>query len=287
MALHLAQLTDLHVQAPGSVSDLGYDSNAALEVAVERVTGLSPRPDAIVLTGDLTDHGTADEFAHLVELLRPLDAPLLPVAGNHDERLGMADAFPEIDRAGPQPFWQWSTELDGVRLVGIDTTIEGRHDGELCDTRLGWLDDELAATADQPTFVCMHHPPFRTGIWWMDAGGLRRGGEELRAVIARHPQVRRVICGHHHRSIITTWGTTVVSVAPSTSHQIHLDLVEETPARFTDESAGFHLHVCDDRGDVVTHVVDCRTPEVLDLAQLFGGWEGFRQGLREGRPMHK
>jgi 3',5'-cyclic AMP phosphodiesterase CpdA len=286
VALHLAQLTDLHVQAPGAVNDLGYDSNAAVAVAVERVVGLSPLPDAIVLTGDLTDHGTAVEFEHLLALLAPWEMPILPIAGNHDERLGLADAFPGIERHGPEPFWQWIRDLEGIRLIGIDTTIEGRHDGELCATRLDWLDAELAAAPDRPTIICMHHPPFRTGIWWMDAGGLRTGADDLRAVVARHRQVRRIICGHHHRSIITSWGSTVVSVAPSTSHQIHFDLVPESPARCSDEEAAFHLHVCDG-DDVVTHVVACPTPEIVDLGQVFGGWEAFRESLREGRPMHK
>ncbi len=286
MALHLAQLTDLHVQVPGGRNDLGYDSNAALQVAVERVVGLAPPPDVVVLTGDLTDHGTPAEFEHLLELLGPLEMPVLPVAGNHDERLGLSDAFPGVDREGPAPFWQWTYDFEEVRLIGIDTTIEGRHDGELCSTRLDWLDAELATAPDRPTIICMHHPPFRTGIWWMDAGGLRSGADELRTVVDRHPQVRRVLCGHHHRSIITSWGSTIVSVAPSTSHHIHYDLIPESPARCSDEAAAFHVHVCD-AGDIVTHVVACDLPEVLDLADVFGGWDDFRDGLRAGRPMRK
>ncbi len=286
MALHLAQLTDLHVQEPGGRNDLGYDSNAALAVAVERLIGLAPLPDVVVLTGDLTDHGTPVEFDQLNALLAPLEMPVMPVAGNHDERLGLADAFPDVTSEGPEPFWQWTHDLGDVRLVAIDTTIEGRHDGELCATRLDWLDAQLAAAPDHPTIVCMHHPPFRTGIWWMDAGGLRTGADELRAVIRHHPQVRRVICGHHHRSIITSWGSTVVSVAPSTSHQIHYDLVPESPARCSDEAAAFHVHVCEG-DDIVTHVVACAPPEILDLGRVFGGWEGFRDGLRSGRPMYK
>ena len=286
MALHLAQLSDLLVQAPGATNDLGDDSYAALAAAGERVTGLAPQPDVVVLTGDLTDHGTPEERAQLLELLAPLPMQLLPVAGNHDERLGLADAFPDIDTTGPAPFWQWTRDLGEVRLIGLDTTIEGRHDGELCATRLEWLDAELTAAPEQPTVIAMHHPPFETGIWWMDAGALRTGGDAMQAVVGRHPQVRRVLCGHHHRSIVTSWGPTVVSVAPSTSHQIHYDLVPESSARTSDEAAAFHVHVC--AGDqIVTHVVACAMPEVLDLGRVFGGWESFRDGLRDGRPMFK
>lgn len=288
MVAHLAQLTDSHVLAPGRRSDLGVDSNAAFAFAVARLDELAPPIDAVILTGDLTDHGTDDEFAELLRLLEPIEVPILPVAGNHDERLGLAGAFPDLEPAGPEPFWQWTADIGPVRLVALDSTIEGRHDGELCDLRLGWLDDELRRAPERPTIVCLHHPPFETGIWWMDAGGLRRGGAELREVVDAHPQVRRVICGHHHRTIVTGWGSTTVSVAPSTSHQVHYDLVPESPARFTEEPAGFHVHRCGDDGEIVTHVVPVAPPErVVDLGGVFGGWERFRDALRAGRPMRK
>lgn len=285
---HVAQLTDCHVQPPGERSDVGIDSNAALARAVARLDELAPRPDAVVLTGDLTDHGTPEEFGELLRLLEPIDVPVLPVAGNHDERVGLAAAFADFEGTGPEPFWQWVVDVGPVRLVALDTTIDGRHDGELDATRLRWLDEALLDEPDRPTIVCMHHPPFETGIWWMDAGALRVGGGELRELVGGHPQVRRIICGHHHRSIVTGWGSTTVSVAPSTSHQVHFDLEPESPARFTEEPAGFHVHRCLDDGDVVTHVVPVASPEgVVDLGGVFGGWDRFRDALRSGRPMRK
>lgn len=288
MVTHLVQLTDCHVLAPGERNDFGVDSNTALARAVARLDELAPPPDAVVLTGDLTDHGTPEEFAELTRLLAPIEVPVLPIAGNHDERLGLRRAFPDLDRLGPEPFWQWAIDLGAIRLVALDTTIEGRHDGELDEVRLRWLDELLAAEPERPTIVGMHHPPFETGIWWMDAGGLRSGGPELRELVARHPQVRRIICGHLHRSIVTGWGSTTVSVAPSTSHQVHLDLAPESPARFTAEPAGFHLHRCLDDGDVITHVVAVEAPEgVVELGPLVGGWESLRDTLRSQRPMSK
>ncbi|MDH7480280.1 MAG: hypothetical protein QHH02_09735, partial [Syntrophomonadaceae bacterium] len=78
----------------------------------------------------------------------------------------------------------------------------------LCATRLRWLDETLAQAPDTPTLMAMHHPPFQTGIAHMDAMGLREGGEALAEVLGRHPQVRRIVCGHLHRSIVGTFGIT-------------------------------------------------------------------------------
>ncbi len=288
VATHVVQLTDTHALAEGSTTSFGLDTNARLEQAVRRIEGLQPPADVVVISGDLTDGGTDVEFDALLARLAPLQAPVWPVVGNHDERDGLRRAFPGVDTAdAPGSTWQWVSELDEVRIVALDTTIEGRHDGELDDARLGWLDDRLGEQPGRVTIVAMHHPPFTTGIWWMDAGALRRGADGLRAVVADHPQVRRIICGHHHRSIITSWGATVVSVAPSTAHQVHLDLSPESPARFTTEPGGFHLHVVDG-DDVTTHVVTADPPErIVELAGGRDGWERFARRLRSGAPLEK
>ena len=92
--------------------------------------------------------------------------------------------------------------------------------------RLRWLDATLSAAPHAPTLVMMHHPPFDTGIWWMDRSDIR-GADDFERVVRRHPQVRRVIAGHIHRSIQIARGETVVSVAPSTAHQVGLELTPE------------------------------------------------------------
>jgi Icc protein len=233
----IAQISDLHVHGRGERISGLVDANENLARAIEYLNAMEPRPDAVVATGDLTDNGTPEQYAILRELLDGLDAPLYLVPGNHDERRPLADAFPHhtyLPRdGGPQSY---AIEDHAVRLVGVDTTHPGHHDGELGTDELAWLDETLAARPDAPTLVFMHHPPFDTGIWWMDCVGIsdehRRGFE---AVIRRHPQVQRVVSGHIHRPVQTAWGATIVSVAPSTAHQVGLDLVAGGGMRLTDE----------------------------------------------------
>jgi len=95
--------------------------------------------------------------------------------------------------------------------------------GELCAERLAWLDATLRRRPQSPTLLMMHHPPFVTGIGHMDRVGLA-GIDGLAAVIARHPQVERLIAGHLHRAITVRFAGTVATTCPSPAHQVALDL---------------------------------------------------------------
>ena len=76
----------------------------------------------------------------------------------------------------------------------------------------------------------------------------------IHAVLDRHPQVLRVICGHVHRNVFGQVGRTPASIAPSPAHLVALDLREEGPSAFRLEPAGFQLHRFAD-GRLVTHNV--------------------------------
>ncbi len=143
-------------------------------------------------------------------------------------------------------------ELGPLRLIGLDTNIPGAPGGKLCGERLAWLDARLAEAPERPTVVFMHHPPFRTGIHAADEMGLE-GSDELAAVIGRHPQVERVLCGHLHRTILKRFSGTVASTCPSTMHQVALDLT--TPGRLTlvPEPSACQLHLWSEGGGLVSH----------------------------------
>jgi 3',5'-cyclic AMP phosphodiesterase CpdA len=276
----VAQISDLHVAEPGSFMREFVDANAGLERAVAYLNGLTRPPDVVIATGDLTDHGLPAEYALLRELLAPLRSPVHLIRGNHDERGPFRDAFGDgpdqyaVDDAGP------------VRLVAFDSVRGGHHDGIVEPGRLAWLDATLADRPDTPTLVFLHHVPFTTGIWWMDSIGLT-GAADLEAVVRRHPQVRLVAAGHLHRPITTTWGTTIVSVAPSTAHQTRCDLDPDHRPVIAAEPPMLSLHWW--TGDAfVSHCTPFdRQEAVIDMAALMSDWESARVRIAQGPPFAK
>lgn len=238
----LCQISDMHIVRAGTLAYGKVDTPRLLERCVRQILTLPRRPDALVATGDLTDHGTPEEYGLLRELLAPLAMPIYLLAGNHDERRALQAAFPEQPHLrGDDGFVQYVVEDGPVRLVVLDTVIPGRDGGELCARRLQWLDRTLAAD-DRPTIVAQHHPPLVAGLSVMDAQTLADPAAEA-AVIRRHPHVERIISGHYHRTFQARFAGTVASVCGSTAQQLVLDLVPGAELRLTYEPPSFQLHL--------------------------------------------
>ncbi|MGH8727187.1 MAG: phosphodiesterase, partial [Burkholderiales bacterium] len=141
-----------------------------------------------------------------------------------------------------------------VRVIVLDTHVAGREGGLLDSSRLSWLEARLSEAPRRPTIVFMHHPPFQTGIEGMDEINCGGAGE-LEKIIRKNPQVERIACGHVHRPIQTRWAGTAACIAPSTAHQIALDLREHEELRYVIEPSGFLLHVWRPEMGLVTHTV--------------------------------
>ena len=179
--------------------------------------------------------------------------PVFVIPGNHDARAPLRAAFGSDGYLSADGFIQYAVEDYPLRIVALDTLVASKHHGELCAERLDWLDHALAAAPDRPTIVMMHHPPFVTGIDYMDKYGLENS-DAFASVIRRHPQVERILCGHLHRSIDRRFAGTVAGTAPSTAHQLALNMLPDAPLRFVFEPPGYQLHIWQG-GGLVTHTV--------------------------------
>jgi 3',5'-cyclic AMP phosphodiesterase CpdA len=267
----LAQLTDLHITPRGNRAYRVVDTEACLRAAVAAVAALNPAPDAILITGDLTDAGLPEEYELLREILAPLRPPLFVLPGNHDDRAALRAGFADHDLpgSGADPI-HYTVEAFPVRLVILDSVIPGSGGGRLGPDQIAWLDRSLADQPDRPTVVAFHHPPFLTGIRHMDQIGLA-DADSLATVIRRHPQVERVLGGHIHRPIQTRWAGTLASVAPSTAHQVALDLRPDGEPAFHLEPAGYQLHLWTAATGLVSHTA------------TVGTWPGPFPFFKEGR----
>ena len=260
-AVHLVQISDTHIREIGRLAYNKVDTAAGLQVTIESVLSLRQPPDAVVVTGDLSDFGRPAEYARLRELLAPLTMPLYLMPGNHDDRDRLREAFRDhpwlastirtTDGAAPI---QYAVRVGPLHLLTLDTVAPGQSHGELCDARLDWLEAELAECAGAPVILAMHHPPFTTLIGHMDKIGLMSGVERLARIVSRHPNVERIICGHLHRAIDVRFAGTIASTCPGPAHQVTLDLDPEGASTFMMEPPGFRVHAWTTGAGVVTHL---------------------------------
>jgi len=248
----IAQITDTHITKPGKLLMGLVDTASALERAVSALNQLNPVPDATVLTGDLVESGEPEEYAHLRALLAPLRMPVFAIPGNHDAREPMREAFIGDGYLPAEGFLNYVIEDYPLRIIGLDTLIPGEGGGLLCSDRLRWLGDTLAGAPDRPTLVLMHHPPFETGMARMDRAGLS-GSAGLAEIIRGNPRIERILCGHLHRPIDSRFAGTIAGTAPSTAHQLILDLRPEARLSFAFEPPGYQLHYWREGIGLVTH----------------------------------
>ena len=250
----IVQITDFHVCAPGAYAYGRVPTNDMLRSAIRQVNAIEPKPDLVLATGDLVDRGSREEYAVLRDLLAELQAPVYLVPGNHDKRANLAASFADHAYLPRQGYQQYVVEGYPVRLIALDTLVEGKGGGTLCAERLGFLERALAQGGGRPTIIFMHHPPFRTMIDHMDAIGLD-AADAMGAIVERHPEIERILCGHLHRPIQMRWRGALASTAPSTAHQVVLDLRPKAVGSFALEPPGLQVHAWTAEAGLVSHTL--------------------------------
>ncbi len=237
-------LSDLHVVAPPRLVSGRLDTAGLLERAVDRILadlpGLAPI-DAVLVTGDISDDGSPESYAIARRQLDRLGMPLLVLPGNHDRRDPLREAFADNSAMPATGPIDWSVDIGELRIVGLDTLVEGRSGGTLVDGTLVHLATALRGAAGRPVLVAMHHPPFKTGIRFMDRIGLDCAGEMLRAISAAESPIR-VVAGHVHAALTGALGAHAVCIAPSVCSGFPLDLRAEAPAGFMTGPRGYMIH---------------------------------------------
>ena len=248
----IAHLSDPHLLA-GGVRQYGVvDTEAGLELALARLTRLTHPPEALVFTGDLADLAEPDAYARLREIVEPaaaeMGARVVWVMGNHDERSAYSAAlFGEASEA-PQDRVH---DLDGLRVVVLDTTVPGFHHGELSDEQLAWLAGVLATPAQDGTLLAMHHPPVPTPL--VPAAEVIELLDQHRlAEVLTGTDVRAILGGHLHFSTHSTFAGIPVSVASATCYTADPAPLARLVSGVDGHQAMMMVHVYDDR---VVHTI--------------------------------
>jgi 3',5'-cyclic-AMP phosphodiesterase len=256
-SVRIAQISDLHIKPPGTLAYGRVDTASALERCVAALNAFRPQPDFVVISGDLADTPSVEEYDYLKRLLAPLQLLFAGIPGNHDSREMMRAAFPSAPYASATGALNQRVEVNGLDLVLLDSSVPGKPHGELDAPTLQWLDTTLASSPDRPALLFLHHPPFIAGIWHMDRQNLSNAAE-LAPIVRRHPRVQLIAAGHIHRATLTMFAGVPATICPAPNHAVDLDLDHLREPSFRVESPAFHLHSWfpgEGFGSVVTHQV--------------------------------
>ena len=251
----VAQITDMHVRRRGTVLPHMPHVVGPLRRALAAIAALRDTPACIVATGDLMENGHPEEYERLRDILAEVDVPVYLLPGNHDRRAAMRAVFTHAPYLqGDDKAILFAIESERMRVVCLDTSEAPRQGGYLDDRRLRWLDACLSERPETPTILAMHHPPFKTGLFYFDDQPFA-GVDLLGGIVRRHPQVRRIACGHVHQVIQSVWNGVLAVSSPSTAPSL---VVRPNARGVAFEPGGFLLHRLDDRGAVRSRLV--RTP---------------------------
>jgi len=246
----LVQISDTHIVERGTLLYGMADTARHLADTVIEINAMRPRPDAVLITGDLVEHPGPATYSHFRDLIAPLKMPVYLMPGNHDDPEIMCDYF--CDTAmfpGHAPHYQYVIEDFPFRVLMLNSHFDDSELPCFGPRRLQWLDETLSQS-DKPALIAIHHPPMKTGIDFIDMVGAdwyRNMGQ----VLERHPQVLKIICGHGHLDLQGRLGNVPVQMVGSIAHQLIAGRVIDEAPSFLNETVPPVLHQWID-GDLVS-----------------------------------
>ena len=210
--MRIVQLTDTHVVPEPGQQLHGVDTYRALERALERALALDPAPDAILVTGDLTEDGSRKSYLRCKELFSRSSLPVLVVPGNHDDDEVMRSVFhgSSIQVGGTAQLGDWFAVL-------VNSQVMHRSHGEIRDVEWTNVVNGLEAARGRPTLVAMHHPPVPA---CPSSGCQLKGSTSFVNRLSSHPNVKVVVSGHLHQQVASRHGQMVFLTTPSTFAQV-------------------------------------------------------------------
>lgn len=252
-------VSDPHICEPGQ-QIIGLDPSARLAQVLEAAMKAHSDAAALILLGDLTHHGDPREYRELDRILAPVTLPIIPMLGNHDRREAFLAQFPEAPLTSSGHVQTWR-DIGDHRIITMDSLDgppypDGHHSGLLCPARLAFLEEALASRAGRHATVCIHHPPFETGVVGMDRIKLRNGSEVL-DLLARHGNLH-LVCGHLHQTISGSTRDVPWTVFKSPCHQGVIELTRRSSSMSTNEVGAYGLGLLADDG-LIIHSTDVGT----------------------------
>lgn len=240
----ILQLSDTHIVAEGVLVSGRLATDAALIRLVDHLTGSLDKigpVDALLVSGDLSDDGSDESYQRFLTMIEPLGMPGFVIPGNHDRREAMRRAFSGPGYLPKTGKLNWHQSVGSIDLIGIDTLVEGSGAGELDEGTLEFLTTALRTAGTRPVLLAMHHPPFSSGVAFLDDIGLA-GTDALARILLEHSGEVHLVCGHIHSTMVASIGGKIAISSPSPCSSFAFDARPEAAAGFCDQGDGCLLH---------------------------------------------
>jgi len=213
MAVNFVHLTDLHLSDP-ELNDPGLKSDtvANLRLMATQLCHMSPQPDFIVASGDLTNHGDKASYELVRDILESVGSPVIYALGNHDNRAAFRAVFPDVaeNASAEAPVYHQSVR-EGLQVITLDSLVPGQVSGAICNEQFAWLEQALCAAPDLATLLVIHHPPLigKSSLVWES---LSWGDTNRLADTLRGHRIIGVLSGHLHINRVSHWHGIPVSI---------------------------------------------------------------------------
>ncbi|NDJ18834.1 3',5'-cyclic-AMP phosphodiesterase [Myxacorys almedinensis] len=256
-SLRIVQVSDTHLFATEDRHLLGLSTLRSLEALLESLRQLAPLPDLFLLTGDLSQDGTAASYQHLQARFNSLEVPIYWLPGNHD-------CVEMMERSLTHPLFKADKSFQGGgwRLILLNSQAPGCVHGMLSPSALDELKQQLQQFPHTPTLVSMHHPPLEVESEWIDGSRLQNASEFF-DIVDRYSQIKLVVFGHVHQEFYYQRGTVSYLGTPSTCVQFE---PKSTEFALGHQEPGFRLIELYKDGTWATQVQRIHYMGKLDLA---------------------
>jgi len=235
----LVHISDTHLLGGARRLYDRVDAEQHLRELMALLEATGRRPDALVFTGDLADLGEPEAYRRIRAIVEPvadrLGAAIVWAMGNHDDRSAFRAGL--LGESGDDPVDR-VVDLEGLRIITLDTSVPGAHHGELSEDQLDWLATQLATPAVDGTILALHHPPIPSVLDLAMSVELR--DQAALAQVIAGSDVRSILGGHLHYSSTATFAGIPVSVASASCYTQDL-LVAEGGTRGRDGARSFNL----------------------------------------------
>jgi Icc protein len=189
--LRIVQISDTHLFGDPARELLGVNTQSSFESLLSILH--TEKPEMILLTGDLSQDGSADSYLRLADAMNLFQVPIYCIPGNHDDSIAMAKIYPRghvsVQRQILVPGWQ---------IIMLDSQKVGSVEGYLSQEQLTFLQHCLESKPELRAIIVMHHQPIAVGSTWLDKIGVTNASA-FWDLISHYSNANTILFGHVHQ----------------------------------------------------------------------------------------